>query len=907
MRGLAGTSNDIGRREKTQPAWSSADERLWFPSVSRRERPRARGLGAGVGGGRAGGERRYAQDGTVLVGVPPPRLALGALLGLGLLVPVAEGRELAALALAAAVVVAVRVVAVDVHGVLVLGELLLNVVLPLLGGLGADEAVDLLRDDGANAHARAGAALGAPALALRAGLVLDEGGFRVGRARGDGEVLREVEHEEERDAIHTRAPCQSRPLASLETGLRRDQEVREPATGWKARMCHDVVTATRVYSVAAAPSAVVVSSEKERTTGGAGSLGRRDARGLRAQRSSAEGTALSSSPDSSLSEADAASTSSSAADPRVDVAGQVRGRKHAAVGGEGELGDAPLVVAEAAQGLVLGDVAAEAVDDAGLLDGDGVVAVVAGDLGDEDLGAVLDGGDPAAVGGQDDLAGAVGGEGLGDGDGGELHVRGLGGVLVLQVEGLDVGAGGGDEERAVLGDGGRRDVGLALDQDGLEELAVLLEVGVHVGAVAVVEPVKRALQLPDVHLPVPPAHDHPRRRGAGQRRRLRETGEGSVVLAAELLQGEDDGGRVRAWGGWSADRERLLTSRNNHAHLAALKGGHGLDVVLVVFPAPDLAPSGAGAGRLLVQHGAAVHAAAQDGRPVSARREAENVLPVALDALHLRVRLAVPDADLAGRVGRDDVAGRQDLDAPHDDVLGTPGQVGTEGHLPQHGAVAHVVGAEGRVGAADDDDVAGLEGDADHLGLFGRGLDEQTLEAEVVVLDRVEGEHAVDGAGDEARDGVVGRGGRLGGQAPDVAVLAAGVAQGAAGREAPFGDGGGVADAEEARAAGDRVLVGLVHPDEAVDGAVRAGAQDGLLVPGAGERVPDLNVAIRAADREAREGGLVLGAGGRVGEGEGVDGGGRVGDEAAAMEIHCEGGVVCGGLEAGRSLLCVVN
>ncbi|CCF42535.1 hypothetical protein CH063_12503 [Colletotrichum higginsianum] len=50
---------------------------------------RGRRVGAVGGGGIAGGEGYYAQDGTVLVGVPPPRLALGALLGLGLLVAVA--------------------------------------------------------------------------------------------------------------------------------------------------------------------------------------------------------------------------------------------------------------------------------------------------------------------------------------------------------------------------------------------------------------------------------------------------------------------------------------------------------------------------------------------------------------------------------------------------------------------------------------------------------------------------------------------------------------------------------------------------------------------------------------------------------------------------------------------------
>lgn len=321
--------------------------------------------------------------------------------------------------------------------------------------------------------------------------------------------------------------------------------------------------------------------------------------------------------------------------------------------------------------------------------------------------------------------------------------------------------------------------------------------------------------------------------------------------------------------------------------------------MLVVLPAPDLAPSGAVAGCLLVEHGAAVHAAAHDGGAVGAGGQAEGVLAVALDALRLGVRLAVPDADLAGRISRHDVARGQRLDAPDDDVGALPGAgvlavlLGADGHLAEAGAALDVVDAEGGVGAADDEGVTRLEGDADHLDLLGGGLDEDALEAQLAVLDGVEGEDAVDGAGDEAGDGVGGRGRGLGGEAPDVAVLAGGVAQGPAGLEVPFRDGGGVADAEEARAAwdgggagGGRGVVGVGHPDEAVDGAVCAGAEDGLLEPGAVEGVPDLDVAIRAADGEAGEGGVLLRAGGGVGEGEGVDGGGRVRDEAAAVEVH---------------------
>ena len=123
--------------------------------------------------------------------------------------------------------------------------------------------------------------------------------------------------------------------------------------------------------------------------------------------------------------------------------------------------------------------------------------------------------------------------------------------------------------------------------------------------------------------------------------------------------------------------------------------------------------------------------------------------------------------------------------------------VGTEGHLLEKRAVSNIVGANGAVGAADNDNVSGLEADADHLDLLGRSPDKALLELEVTIFDRVHDEVAVNGAGDELSRGVkVGRGG-LDTEAPDFAVLAARVLLCAGLFEVPFGNGVGVADTEQ--------------------------------------------------------------------------------------------------------------
>lgn len=224
--------------------------------------------------------------------------------------------------------------------------------------------------------------------------------------------------------------------------------------------------------------------------------------------------------------------------------------------------------------------------------------------------------------------------------------------------------------------------------------------------------------------------------------------------------------------------------------------------------------------------------------------------------------------------------------------------VGAEGHLLEKRTVSDVVGANSAVGAADNDNISGLEADADHLDLLGRGPDQALLELEIAIFDRVHDKVAVDGTGNELSRGVEIGGRRLDTEAPDLAVLAARVLLCARLFEVPFGDGVGVADTEQTRLAVDDLAVahffiGVGYPDQAVDAPVIAAGNQELLVPGTIERVPDLDVAIGATNSEAHLNVLleVLLAGwdwreGGVGECDSVDGGSGIGNEATPVNIH---------------------
>lgn len=62
---------------------------------------------------------------------------------------------------------------------------------------------------------------------------------------------------------------------------------------------------------------------------------------------------------------------------------------------------------------------------------------------------------------------------------------------------------------------------------------------------------------------------------------------------------------------------------------------------------------------------------------------------------------------------------------------------------------ADVVDADRAIGAADDDDVTLLEADTDKSGLLRSRVDEDAVESQIAIFDRVENKAAIDSAGNE--------------------------------------------------------------------------------------------------------------------------------------------------------------
>ena len=88
-------------------------------------------------------------------------------------------------------------------------------------------------------------------------------------------------------------------------------------------------------------------------------------------------------------------------------------------------------------------------------------------------------------------------------------------------------------------------------------------------------------------------------------------------------------------------------------------------------------------------------------------------------------------------------------------------------------------------------------------------------------------------------------------------------------------------------------LVGVRNPGEAVNASVIAAGDQQLLVPRAVERVPEFDIAIGATNSKAHLDVLleILLAGwdvweGGMGEGDSVDGGRGIGNEATPVNIH---------------------
>jgi hypothetical protein len=293
---------------------------------------------------------------------------------------------------------------------------------------------------------------------------------------------------------------------------------------------------------------------------------------------------------------------------------------------------------------------------------------------------------------------------------------------------------------------------------------------------------------------------------------------------------------------------------------------------------------------------AAVHAGTEDAGAIARHSQVENISLVARDPLNLTVVLAVVYPDVARRVTGDKVAVGQTLYFPDENLLGPAVGPAAERDVADDIAIARVQDTDHAVGEARKHRVAVLVGDAEGAGLLCRGARHEAVEAEVVVVGRQLDEGAVCTARDELLAGadVAGPGlcARLRGEAPNFAVISVGVARGQARREVPLCDGAGVADAEEAQAARDRLAVcvaavRVLCPCQALDAAVLAAVENLLLQPCAVGRVPDFNVAVGAPHGEPQRLGLLVAMLGLdVREGEGVDGRRREGHESGAVDVH---------------------
>lgn len=155
----------------------------------------------------------------------------------------------------------------------------------------------------------------------------------------------------------------------------------------------------------------------------------------------------------------------------------------------------------------------------------------------------------------------------------------------------------------------------------------------------------------------------------------------------------------------------------------------------VVTAVEHLCPPAGLSGNWLVDSGPPVHATRDDLGAIRADRKAQNILAVALNSLRLGVGLAVPDAHLASRVARDNVPVGQTLDRPNNNVLGTSINIRSERHLSEERATSNVVGANRTVRASHNDDISGLEVNANKLDVFGRRSHQGLFEIEVVILE----------------------------------------------------------------------------------------------------------------------------------------------------------------------------
>ena len=130
-------------------------------------------------------------------------------------------------------------------------------------------------------------------------------------------------------------------------------------------------------------------------------------------------------------------------------------------------------------------------------------------------------------------------------------------------------------------------------------------------------------------------------------------------------------------------------------------------------------------------------------------------------------------------------------------------------------------------------------------------------------------------------------------QAPNLAVVPARMPQRTALLDIPLSHRRRVSDTEQAQTAGEGAAIrsgfrGIERPRESFDTPIFSTAQNRLLEPGASHRVPDLDIAICATNRESKSRDTSSGqtGGWGVGKCERINRLGIEWDETTAMDIH---------------------
>lgn len=223
---------------------------------------------------------------------------------------------------------------------------------------------------------------------------------------------------------------------------------------------------------------------------------------------------------------------------------------------------------------------------------------------------------------------------------------------------------------------------------------------------------------------------------------------------------------------------------------------------------------------LPVDYGPLVRTATDDRISIRTHSNIQRIRQVALQPLDKRVVLRVPEADLPSRVTGHDRPVRETLDRPDQQLLRATSRATTQRDRAQQLAITNVKQADGAIGVAGNNRITVLEGNAEDTRAFRRRA-HQTQEPKIIIRRRQDHDRPVSAASREVLSRVLAlrgggqllavlaalgaRGGGLpaglGRQTPDLAVVAAGIAHGAALLEIPLRHGRRVPDAEQAQTA----------------------------------------------------------------------------------------------------------